>query len=122
MTWQGLARIASTANGLMSVETPIGTLSCRMSPAVRDGETVTVTVRPENVELVQGQLADMAGNNVRGEVEDVVFLGNMTDCTVKVAGETIRVQLHPSRAPSRGDAVTLRFPVEHCFVISDARA
>ncbi len=116
------AKIASTANGLMNVETAIGTLSCRMSPAVRDGETVTVTVRPENVELVQGQLPDMAGNNVRGEVEDVVFLGNMTDCTVKVAGETIRVQLHPSRAPSRGDAVTLRFPVEHCFVIAEARA
>jgi iron(III) transport system ATP-binding protein len=120
------ATIASTtdvgANGLMSLETPIGPLSCRLSPAIRHGETVTITVRPENVELSHGHTADAIGNCVPGEVEDVVFLGNMTDCTVKVCGETIRVQLHPSQAPSRGDAVTLRFPVEHCFVIAGSHA
>ena len=108
--------------GVMTLETPIGMLSCRPNPVARDGDAVTITVRPENIELAHEGLSGTAGNTVQGEVEDVVFLGNMSDCTVKVSGETIRVQLHPSQAPLRGDAVTLRFPVEHCFVIPGSQA
>jgi hypothetical protein len=54
---------------------------------------------------------------VEGEVEAVVFLGNMLDCVVKVADQQIRVHLHPSQAPKRGEPVTLRLPEEHCLVM-----
>jgi iron(III) transport system ATP-binding protein len=97
------------------LETPIGPMSCRMAGDARQGDAVTIAVRPENVEIKLG--AAMADNSAAGEVDNVVYLGNLLDCVVNVGGEKIRVQLHPSQTLSRGDKVSVRFPVEHCLVL-----
>jgi iron(III) transport system ATP-binding protein len=109
-----------TGSDIAKVETPIGLLSCRLRPGTRRGEGVTIAVRPENVELTRAAApaAGDASNAVQGEVDDILFLGNMLDCTVKVCGQKIRVLLHPSKAPSRGEPVTLRLPVDHCLVMA----
>ncbi len=107
----------SAADGRTAqVETPIGTFLCRLAGDARQGDTVTIAVRPENVALAVG--TDGASDNAAaGEVDALVYLGNMLDCVVRVGEERIRVQLHPSQALARGDKVTLSFPAEHCLVL-----
>jgi iron(III) transport system ATP-binding protein len=102
---------------LAQVETSIGTLSCRVASEARQSDSVTVAVRPENVELTRGSAAQK-DNAVAGEVESVVYLGNLLDCSVKVGDAHIRVQLHPSQSLTRGEKVALRFPSEHCLVMT----
>jgi iron(III) transport system ATP-binding protein len=93
------------------VATAIGTLGCCVDPDIRVGDEVTLTVRPERI-LLTG-----AGGVVAGRVEAVVYLGNMLECLVAVAGERIRVQLHPSSGLARGASVFLHFPAEHCLAM-----
>jgi iron(III) transport system ATP-binding protein len=106
-----------SSSDLSRVETQIGPLSCRLRAGTLQGDGVTIAVRPENVELTRTPMTAGDRNAVQGEVEAVVFLGNMLDCVVNVRGAQIRVHLHPSQAPKRGEAVTLRLPQEHCLVM-----
>ena len=105
----------SDAARVARLETPIGNLSCRMAADARQGDNVTIAVRPENVEIKAG--VPTGDNSAQGEVDNVVYLGNLLDCVVKVGGERIRVQLHPSQTLAKGDKVALRFPTEHCLVL-----
>jgi len=98
-----------------SVETALGTLQCRAQDGVADGDTVAVTVRPENV-AVAGD-AQGGANTVAGTIENTVFLGNMLDCIVAIGGERLHIQLHPSTALARGVHVNLRLPAEHCLAM-----
>ena len=100
---------------LARVDTPIGPLACRMAGDAVQGDAVTIAVRPENVEIKAG--ASTEDNSAAGEVDAVVYLGNLLDCVVNIRGERIRVQLHPSQTLAKGDKVSLRFPMEHCLVL-----
>jgi iron(III) transport system ATP-binding protein len=108
---------ASAADGMRvaKLDTPLGQMSCRMAGDARQGDAVTIAVRPENVEIKLG--AAQGDNSATGEVDAVVYLGNLLDCVVKVGEERIRVQLHPSQTLAQGDKVSVRFPVEHCLVL-----
>ncbi len=98
------------------VETPIGTLTCRVAGGASVGDPVKVAVRPENVVLgAPGAGAD--GNAVEGMVEAVTFLGNMLDCVVDVAGHSLHVQLHPAAPPALGHRVVLHLPPEHVLAM-----
>ncbi len=107
------------ADGMRArIETPLGTFTCRLAEDAAAGETVVMTIRPENVVLCAASDADHA-NAAIGEVDHVVYLGNMLDCLVRVQSERIRVQLHPGQTLSLGDRVMLRFPVEHCMAMRE---
>jgi iron(III) transport system ATP-binding protein len=99
------------------VETSIGMLRCRIDAAIGDGETVKLAVRPENIVIAEGASDDP--NVVAGTVETVVYLGNMLECAVMVAGARIRVQLHPTAAVERGKQIRLRLPAEHCLAMRE---
>jgi iron(III) transport system ATP-binding protein len=117
------ARVVAREDGggagtLVRVETPIGILTCRVAEDALEGDNVVITVRPENVMLSAAENA--AGDNaVTGEVEQLVYLGNMFDCLVRIGAERIRVQIHPSHALAQGDRVTLLFPAEHCVAMRE---
>ena len=102
--------------GSAEVDTPIGVLSCRLASGTGEGQSVTLVIRPENVEIfTDGEGAE--ANVVEGVVEAVVFLGNTLECSVKVGAQVMKVQLHPSAAPTQGSRVRLHLPVEHCLAI-----
>jgi iron(III) transport system ATP-binding protein len=113
--------VASVAGGgdapLASIETPIGVLAARVDAATRAGDAITVAVRPENVAVALLEGSAGGANSFAGTVESVVYVGNMLDCLVAVAGERIRLQLHPSASLARGTNVRLDLPVEHCLVM-----
>jgi len=99
-----------------AVETAVGVLRCRLDPAMRAGDAVTIAIRPEHVAL---SLDGAAGgsNVVSGEVEAVIYLGNLLECTVRAGSQTLRVQLHPTAPVARGARVQLALPIEHCLAM-----
>jgi iron(III) transport system ATP-binding protein len=99
---------------LARIDTPIGTVQCRVAADTKLGDAITVAVRPENVSLASGA---GEGNRFAGTVEAIVYVGNMLDCLVAVEGERLRLQLHPATVLARGAAVSVHLPVEHCLAM-----
>ena len=91
-----------TAPGM--VETPAGTLRFEDSDAPAVGTDVTVAIRPENLFPQTGGVAS-EGNQLVGEVEDVVFLGGVLECAVKTGAASLTMQLHPSNTVQTGASV-----------------
>jgi ABC-type sugar transport system ATPase subunit len=77
---------------------------------------VTVSVRPENIEI----LRDGAGegtNTYGGEVERAVYLGDKIYYQLKVNKVLFRVQTHPDNLFSVGEKVFLRVNPEKFILI-----
>lgn len=101
------------------VETEVGSIEAcvQVDLSAKQGESVRVAIRPENVML--GGRTDGARRGLRllGEVESVVYLGNMLDCIVAVGSMRFRVEVHPTQKPFKGAKVELFLPAEHCLAM-----
>ncbi|MBV8392010.1 MAG: ABC transporter ATP-binding protein [Alphaproteobacteria bacterium] len=81
---------------------------------LRAGETVSVSVRQHEVELVDGAAAG-ASNVLHGVVSRSIFLGASRDYTVALKdGTEIRVVAPPHREIGPGADVWLRLPADRC--------
>jgi putative spermidine/putrescine transport system ATP-binding protein len=88
---------------------------------------VTLAVRPEGIALGEGAGA----NHLRGEVDDINFLGSIVRIRVKLGdGADSRPPTAISldafnephlKLPAVGETVTISFPPEACFVLGAAR-
>jgi len=101
------------------VRTAAGCLEVGCPDGVRPGDAVTVSVRPENI-AISAELPS-SGNVLDGEVETFMFLGELTECWVKVGSERLRIRQHPNFGFAHGQAVHVQIPYEVCTVISNER-
>jgi iron(III) transport system ATP-binding protein len=99
-----------------TVATAIGPVECRLDGYSREGETVTVAIRPEHVVLLNASDAPGA-NQFAGAVDSVTFIGNLYDCRVAVGPARLRLQLLPSARLESGTPVRLGLPPEHCLAL-----
>ena len=99
------------------VETPLGTLEARAATAVRQGEPVLVSVRPEDVHVHKQRPA--GPNVVEGRVESLMFVGESVDLRIVVNGEELRTRQHPNVTLRQGDAVIVELPPEACTVLRE---
>ena len=111
---------AHAANTRALVETPLGRLHCHCTDNVRDGEEVTIVVRPEGVRIVDNPPA-VATNVFAGKVALAQFVGDAVDFRVEVAGEIIRVKAPNRSKLRRHDPVTIQLPAEECVVMGESR-
>jgi ABC-type sugar transport system ATPase subunit len=74
-----------------------------------------VAIRPEHLELTSSGTPDE--NVLQGTLETVAFVGNMTDCIVRVGQHSFKVQLHPDRTPEIGSNVSLYIAARHCLAM-----
>ena len=82
-------RVAETLDDQVLVETSMGRrlhMRCAHPHAV--GTPVTVAIRPEKVQLCQGYRED-GTNQVKGVVEDIAYLGDVSIYRVRVSPETL---------------------------------
>jgi len=106
-----------------------GTIAMRLDEGQRmiapDPGTTTspvqITVRPEKVKIANGDVPDDC-SLISGKVEDVVYLGSMTELIVRLAtGEQLTVhQLNDEEDQTEadvGDDVRLQWRLEHSYVI-----
>ena len=88
-----LARDAE--QGFHTVETELGTLKARSVDEVLPGDKVLLSVRPEDLELVEEQPAN-AANVWHSTVDQKVFLGEAMDFRIKVGQRVLLSRVHPS--------------------------
>jgi iron(III) transport system ATP-binding protein len=98
---------------LGEVETPNGTIKCILPDGIAAGEAVVVVIRPEDVNLNGGAVAENE-NVLEGKIEAIVFMGDVLECQVAVGTKLIRIKLHPSSPVARGETVRLRLPAHSC--------
>ncbi len=91
---------------------PVGTLD-----GMSAGESVDVSIRPENIRL----RAAAAGDGKRATITNHVFLGNISEYYATLpSGQVLRVQTHPLEHFEVGTEVTLEIDPNQCSVFRRA--
>ena len=112
-----LAQAGSDVNRII-VNTEIGAVSVAAAQGVSSGERVTITVRPEDVDLTENR---PSGDNVwEGTVEQKVFLGEAVDFQVRVGTRTLLSRQHPTLRTKVGEAIFVHLDPEKCVVLRAA--
>jgi iron(III) transport system ATP-binding protein len=100
------------------VHTGLGDLKVHAGEGVQKGQTVVISVRPEDVELVETEPPAAAGDNIiRATVHAKDFLGEYLDFHVKVGDVVLQARAHPSLRTPTGDPIFVRMKSEKCVAI-----
>jgi iron(III) transport system ATP-binding protein len=107
--------VVSGSGGCYLVRTEIGDITVRGSQPLRTDERVAVSVRPEDVELMEARAP--GGNVWEGQVEQKVFLGEAVDFQVKVGPRTLLSRRHPTLRTKVGEPIYVQLDPEKCLVL-----
>lgn len=111
-------RLALGDDGSGTVTTDVGQ-ELRVNPrkdGFADGDTVTIAISPEEIEVVDGAAPD--GNNIiRGEISQKLYYGDKTEFVVDAAGQELIVVVIETIDKEEGDEITLSLPVDKCAVL-----
>jgi iron(III) transport system ATP-binding protein len=100
------------------VGSAMGPLRAQASQGVAKDIAVTVSVRPEDVELSEQQPQSADGDNVcKAVVTAKDFLGEHLDFQVKVGDVVLLARAHPSLRTPVGESIYLRMKAEKCVAI-----
>ena len=111
--------IESVDDGHMGrVATAVGVFDCTLSGGLRDGDPAALMIRPEDAVVQPEDTKEGSGNVVRGEVQSVVFVGEMLDCILSLSGLDLRIKVHPSKTLTVGETVAVHVPPERCHAIA----
>jgi iron(III) transport system ATP-binding protein len=89
------------------IDTEIGQLRSHATEPMRTGDKVSLSVRPEDIELFE-QKPDGGVPPLQALVDQKVFLGEAMDFRVKLGGRTLLSRVHPSVRTSVGDPIWAR--------------
>jgi iron(III) transport system ATP-binding protein len=111
--------VAGSADGpgLFRVRVAPGELIARSERALSTGEMVTVSIRPENVDVLESK-PDGGANVFSGTVDSKVFQGDFVDFQIRAGGVNLLARTHPSLRTPIGDAVHMRLDPEKCVVLA----
>ena len=86
-------------------------LQVPLPDGVKTGDSVEVSIRPENIRL------NASGSGPRASVTERTFLGNITEYYVSLdSGPALRVQTHPGQVFAIGDNVAVEIDTAQCSV------
>jgi iron(III) transport system ATP-binding protein len=105
--------------GLWQAATELGTFRVASMETFRAGDAVAVSIRPEDVEVVErAPQGEEPANVVKGVIDQSIFLGDVTDLKVKVGEQLLQARAHPSVPSGLGTQTWLRMRPEKCVAIS----
>jgi len=114
----GTVTAIDDGSGRCLVSTALGELRVQASDGVSKNNTVVISVRPEDLELVEQEPKAEDGDNiVRGTVQAKDFLGEYLDFHVKVGDVVLQARAHPSLRTPVGDPIYLRMKSDKCVAI-----
>jgi iron(III) transport system ATP-binding protein len=97
------------------VHTEIGDLRVHAAQDLLPNQRVSVSVRPEDVELTEER---PAGDNIwQGRVDQKVFLGESVDFQVRVGPRTLLSRRHPTLRTKIGEPIWVQLNPEKCVVL-----
>jgi iron(III) transport system ATP-binding protein len=110
------ARVIEAAGGTGKVEASGGLMLVIPLPAgVGPGDSVDVSIRPENIRL------SAATNGPRATISDRTFLGNIIEYYASLdSGLTLRVQTHPAQVFNIGDTIAVEIDTAQCSVFRNS--
>jgi iron(III) transport system ATP-binding protein len=115
------ARIIACAGGdRWSVECDLGEQLCTSGRDHTPGETVSLAIRPERVEISLDAPAD--GNAVEVTLRNAYFLGPYSEYFLDVGSHTLRAQCSLPINATLGQRLYARIKPEHCLVVADSKA
>jgi iron(III) transport system ATP-binding protein len=106
--------IEGVAASACAVKTEIGDVHVDATD-LRPGESLAVSVRPEDVELSEAR--PPGGNVWEGRVEQKVFLGEAVDFQVAVGPRTLLSRRHPTMRTKVGEPIFVQLNPEKCTVL-----
>jgi iron(III) transport system ATP-binding protein len=106
-------------SGRWNIRTPAGDMLVHKDSKLAANMPVTVSVRPEDVELFDEAPAGSALNVTMGQLDQVAFLGDFMDCQVKIGDLVLLSRTHPSLNASIGDRIHVRTNPDKCVAIAD---
>jgi iron(III) transport system ATP-binding protein len=110
--------VSILADAWCVVSSALGELKAHASEGVSKSSTVIVSVRPEDIELSEGEPAAAGDDNVcKGTVSGKEFLGDYLDFHVKVGDVVLLAKAHPSLRTPTGDPIYLRMKADKCVAI-----
>jgi iron(III) transport system ATP-binding protein len=115
-------RVSTVADGRCVVSSPLGEIKAHASEGLSKRASVVVSVRPEDVELSEGEPA-CAGhddNVCKGTVSGKEFLGDYLDFHVTVGDVVLLAKAHPSLHTPTGDPIYVRMKAAKCVAIAVA--
>ena len=109
---EGLVRATPhNGSGLGEVETGSGVIQCVLPKDAKQGDSVVVVVRPEDVSIVDGA----GGPNVlEGEVRTAMFMGDSKEFRIALKDSALRLRLHPSIEIDEGQKINVSLPADRC--------
>ena len=114
--------VAALVDGRCTVATPMGEIRARAGANIGPGARVSVSVRPEDVELSELPFAAADDDNVcPGTVAGKDFLGDTLDFHVRVGDVVLLAKAHPSLRTPTGEAIHLRMKAEKCVAIVETK-
>ena len=104
------------SNRKVRVDTPMGILksSTEIKSALNRGDNVLVSIRPENISLIDESDEE---NIFRGKIDRISFVGESADCWVNVINQQIRLKLHPLSPVRPKESVFIKIPYELCTAL-----
>ena len=114
----GTVTALDDGNGRCLVNSAMGPLRVQASQGVAKDGLVTISVRPEDVELSEPPPLAADGDNVcKAVVTAKDFLGEHLDFQLKVGEVVLMARAHPSLRTPVGEAIYLRMKAEKCVAI-----
>lgn len=77
--------------------------------AVKPGDRAEISIRPEHIEILPDLAADGTPNAIRGEIEDILFVGDRFETKVGIGSASIIIDLPSEGAWRDGQKLHLRF-------------
>jgi iron(III) transport system ATP-binding protein len=113
-----VAPVADGGTGGCVVRTEIGELVVDADASVSPGARVSISVRPEDVELTEQR---PSGANVwEARVDQKVFLGEAIDFQVRVHERTLLSRRHPTLRTKVGESIFVQLSPDKCVVLTVA--
>jgi len=113
--FRGEVTSVDALNHRVTLRTPVGELVCAADEIPAVGENIAAAVRPECIKIAQEP--DPAMNNIDGQVDIGLFVGEAVDYHVVVGDEIVRVKGDPRSRFRRRDKVFLEIDPHDCVLI-----
>ena len=119
----GTVTTVDDGSGRCLVHTGIGDIKAHAGEGVAKNGTVIVSIRPEDVELIEQEPAAADGDNIiRAIVHAKDFLGEYLDFHVKVGDVVLQARAHPSLRTPNGEPIYVRMKSDKCVAIPTSTA
>ena len=109
------ARVLRADGDYYQVSSQIGGMKVRATEPLASDEIVTISLRPEDIELSESRTA--GENTWEGTVYQKVFLGEAVDFQVTVGEHQLQCKAHPSLRTRVEEKIYLRADPQKCVAL-----